>query len=144
MYPFLRDITHLWLSRKDKMTTVSSYEIESSPAPVVHISTSYFIPDMQRSEAWVYPSGANFSLVKLIALSCFWAHSGVVRVIENEKVDLFFFVLFYYSSLLTVEWAKRMNVVRQPSVTTMSHVKVERCFPEVQVMVRLLLCSCER
>lgn len=37
-----------------------------------------------------------------------------------------------------------MNLVRQPSVTTLSHVKLERCVLKLQVTVRLLFSRCQR
>lgn len=37
-----------------------------------------------------------------------------------------------------------MNLVRQPNVSILSHVKHERCVLKVRVMVRLLFSSCQR
>lgn len=81
---------------------------------------------------WVQPGE---TCCRELSLEPFMGKQVFQEIILSEKTGTLFF------SVLTAEWERRMKHERHCNMTTLSHVKIERCVLKVQVMVRLLLTS---
>lgn len=142
VYPLLRDITHyLWLSLKEKLTIVPSHQTwkKSCTCCAYFYILSYTWHDQKQGYILKMLISAWWNLLR-------WTPSEPImgKQVSPENNSEWESGAPGFFSLSTTEWGRRLNLVRQPSVTTLSHVKFERCVLKVQVTVRLLFSSCQR